>query len=247
MKKIAVLAILLGSLLPSRVPGLGLVLGIKGGASIDSYFGSYYWSENMDDGLDGSWKVGFAAGLFCTLDLGSVFSLQPELLLVQAGNAATESALYWGPYNGSVRHVDVLTYLSIPVLMKVRLRFLAIYLGADTRLRIGSGVARLEAEDETLQQSFETAGLDSMRYADDRFAPLTFAAVLGLEYVLPFKFLKGEWGVEARSQYTFTNLLGESQASVFNAVEVAVMLNYGLRVLGSRTYAPRGKQHTRIR
>jgi hypothetical protein len=242
MKRTILLVLALAFLVAFGAQGLGIVVGVKGGAAGDSYFGPDYWTYNSDNGLTNSWKLGFASGVFCTVDLGPWFSLQPEVLLVQAGSASTEEASYWGPYEGKVRHVDVLTYLSIPLLAKFRLGILAISLGADARFRLGSGVARLRAKDPTLQQTFEDLGLAAMRYPEDRFAPMVAAAVLGLEFGLPFRFLRGEWSVESRAEYSFANILGENQGAIYNALEISLLANYGLRVLGVKTYRkPRGK------
>ena len=234
MKKVILLSFLLVSLIPSHMHSLGLVLGVKGGAGLCSYSGWDYRYDLENSNLANTLKLGFAAGVFCTLDIFPVLSFQPELLLVRSGNGATEEAFFWGPYDGKVRHIDVLTYLSIPVLMKIRLAKTIIFAGPDVRIRMGNGSARLKADDETLQEMFESMGLDSMEYADDVFSSVVYAVVFGVEFGLPVKFLSGEWSLETRVQYAFTNLYSESQGSHYNALEIVLMVSYGLRVLGSK-------------
>ena len=234
MKKAVLLAILLVLLIPSPAPALGLVVGVKGGAGTCSYFGLEYWSDLADREMANALKLGYAGGVFCTLELSPLFALQPELLIVRSGNAESEEAIFWGPYEGEVRHVDVLTYLSIPMLLKLRLMNTVLYVGSEARFRVGNGTARLKADDEALQDMFESMDLDSMLYASDVFSPLIFTAVVGLEFLLPTEFVNGEWAIESRVQYSLTNIYGEGQGSDYRVFEAALMVSYGYRILGDR-------------
>ena len=99
---------------------------------------------------------------------------------------------------------------------------------------MGSGTARLKAEDDELQEMLEDLDIDSLRYAEDVFSPLVFTVVLGVEYLLPIEFLNSEWAVESRVQYAFTNIYNEDQGTNYKVFEVALMVSCGLRILGSK-------------
>jgi hypothetical protein len=210
--------------------GIGFAVGIKGGVAAGSYFGADYIAELGENALKPSAILGCTAGAFCTVDFSSVFSLQPEVLLVRTGNADIEEALFWGPYEGNVRYLDVLTYVAFPLLFKVRLGNIGLLLGADIRMRVGEAYSRLKASDETLQEVFQSMSLDWMLYSEDTFAQGVIAPVLGFEYQLPSRALGGEWSVEARITYALTNVLAESQQSFYSALGVGLLANYSFRL-----------------
>ncbi|NJO01640.1 MAG: PorT family protein, partial [Bacteroidia bacterium] len=116
MKKIILLSVCLGILLPSQAQDIPFIdFGLKAGIN-----GS--WIRGLEDDFerDGS-KIGFQAGVYARLQVPLLgFNLQPELLISQTGGRVRGTFLdpFDNPYEGTNRLT--LTTLDIPVLIGQR-------------------------------------------------------------------------------------------------------------------------------
>ena len=104
---------------------LDTTVGVKAGVGFFSYLGEDYGDFLDTYNLTNDRKLGFAGGVSVTLEFTDVFALQPEILIVGAGdayreNASVYDALLWGPYSEWVLTIDQLLYATLPVLVKVR-------------------------------------------------------------------------------------------------------------------------------
>src|SRR6185312_1973571 len=104
----------------------GVALGVKGGASFNSFGGSGAGVIKE--------RVGFMGGVFLNVSFLKVLSIQPEVLFHEGGATNT--------VNG---HTDVLklNYADVPVLLKLRIPiahtvFPHIFAGPDFSYRIGA-------------------------------------------------------------------------------------------------------------
>lgn len=226
---VSVLVILL---IPSVGLCLDTIVGVKGGAGVFSYLGEDYRDFLDTYYLEAEWKWGFAGGAFASIELSDIFALQPEILIVGAGNAYKEDASVYdplgGPYSEWVLTIDEILYATLPVLVKVRFWRISVYAGPTPMLMLGNGKVRLKAQDENLQDDLESVGLSSVDYADGVFSKFALAATGGIGIELPFRRRRGVFSLEARAFYVFTNILDESQGLIFQSYGFVVMAGYGL-------------------
>jgi hypothetical protein len=214
------------------VPSSGLcldtIVGVKGGAGVFSYLGEDYEDSLDTYDLTNDWKWGFAAGVSVALELTDVFALQPEILIVGAGDAYREDASVYGPYSEWVLAIDQLLYVTLPVLVKVRFWRFSIVAGPMPMLMLGNGKLRLKAQDENLQYDLESVGWDSVDYADGVFSKFALAVTGGTGIDLPLRRRRGVLSLEVRGYYVLTNVLDESQGMDFQSYGFLVMAGYGL-------------------
>ncbi|MFO7733027.1 MAG: porin family protein [Candidatus Aminicenantes bacterium] len=114
MKKLmtaVVVAAFAGLVLMPAPAAADLRFGIKGGVNAAKIFG-----EDAD--LEGDWqnKLGFCAGVFLQLNIGSVLTIQPEVLYTMKG-AKLEETFEDVTYTGKL----LFDYLEIPLLVKLRI------------------------------------------------------------------------------------------------------------------------------
>jgi hypothetical protein len=209
------------------------IVGVKGGGGHFSYMGDDYQDFLESNNMSSDLKLGFAIGAFVTIELADYFAVQPEVLLLMAGDAYRGDASDWdpvlaGPYYGEVKYIDQYLYAVIPLLIKTGFWRLRIFAGPTLLLRLGDGKMRLRADDELLQHHFELTGLDSLEYVDGVFARKAYAATAGLGFEFPAGRRGGVFLLEGRGQYVFTNVLDESWGPEFQAYGVLLMLGYGL-------------------
>jgi hypothetical protein len=207
------------------------MLGVKFGLEYFSYSGQDYENFLSSNGLRKALKLGVAAGIFATIYFTRAIAFQPEILVVWAGDAYkgyafTWDAVLWGPYYGQVKYSDRVTYLTMPALIKMRFRPVNFFVGPTLMVKLGNGTQSLDAEDELLQWDFYYTGLDSQEYASGVFSSFLLAATAGIGIELPFG--RYVFLLEARGNYVFTNVLGSTQGSDFNAYSIGLMASYGI-------------------
>jgi hypothetical protein len=131
-----------------------------------------------------------------------------------------------------VKYIDRITYAAAPILIKMRFGKINIFAGPTVFLHLGNGKLILKAEDEYLQYDLDFAGLSSAEYIDGVFSTFTFAAAAGVGLELPIRGRGRVITLETRGHYIFTNVLDESQGSVFQAYGVMILAGFGINARG---------------
>ena len=86
----------------------GISIGVKAGANLSNI----YDSESSDFQADP--KLGFAAGAFLTVPLGSFFGIQPEFLFSQRGSRGSGTVLFSDySFTRTTNHIDIPLLLAI--------------------------------------------------------------------------------------------------------------------------------------
>lgn len=110
--------------------------GFSGGFKLGVNSSTFRLGSNVPDGVDKSWKAGFAGGFWFNIPAGKKFSVQPELLYSQMGG------IIKGPVTGYNRYITIeqrINYFSIPVLLKAHLsKVFSIYAGPQFDARLNS-------------------------------------------------------------------------------------------------------------
>ena len=207
------------------------LFGVKFGLEQFSYFGQDYQDFLASNGLRKALKLGLTAGVFATISFTNVLAFQPEILVVWAGDAYKGAAsswdsVLWGPYYGQVKYTDRVAYLAIPALIRTRFGYLNFLVGPTLLVKLGKGTLSRDADDDVLQFDFWYTGLDSQEYSTDVFSSFLLAATAGIGIELPFG--RYVFLLEARGHYVFTNVLGSTQGSNFNAYSIGLMAGYGI-------------------
>jgi hypothetical protein len=107
MKRLVCTALLIGLFAAPQVQAQSIDLGVKGGVNVATVSTDIPDIEDIKES-----QTGFVGGAFVAFGLGSVFSLQPELLYSQKGFAGQE-----GELEANLRT----NYIEIPLLLKANL------------------------------------------------------------------------------------------------------------------------------
>ena len=145
-RKVSLFLLIVFLFIPSSGLCLDKIVGLKGGAGFFGYLGEDYQDFLNDYNLTNDRKWGFAAGAFVAFKLNDVLTLQPEILLLGAGNAYREDAsvydaLLWGPYSEWVLTIDELLYATLPILVKVRFWRFSVFAGPTPMLAMRREIA----------------------------------------------------------------------------------------------------------
>jgi hypothetical protein len=98
-----------GSSMSAQSSSDELHFGLKAGAN----YSNMYDSQNKEYTADG--KIGFAAGAFVSIPIGTYFGIQPELLFSQKGFKATSSVL-----GNDVSLTRTTNYIDVPIFLAVK-------------------------------------------------------------------------------------------------------------------------------
>ena len=112
MKKIMfalLVSVMGGSSMYAQSSSDQLHIGVKAGAN----YSNVYDSQNKEYSADG--KIGFAAGAFVSIPIGTYFGIQPELLFSQKGFKATSSVL-----GNDVSLTRTTSYIDVPIFLAVK-------------------------------------------------------------------------------------------------------------------------------
>jgi hypothetical protein len=112
MKKIMfalLVSVMGGSSMYAQSSSDQLHIGVKAGAN----YSNMYDSQNKEYSADG--KIGFAAGAFVSIPIGTYFGIQPELLFSQKGFKATSSVL-----GNDVSLTRTTSYIDVPIFLAVK-------------------------------------------------------------------------------------------------------------------------------
>jgi hypothetical protein len=112
MKKIMfalLVSVMGGSSMYAQSSSDQLHIGVKAGAN----YSNMYDSQNKEYTADG--KIGFAAGAFVSIPIGTYFGIQPELLFSQKGFKATSSIL-----GNDVSLTRTTSYIDVPIFLAVK-------------------------------------------------------------------------------------------------------------------------------
>lgn len=112
MKKIMfalIVSIMSGSSMYAQSSSDQLHIGVKAGAN----YSNMYDSQNKEYSADG--KIGFAAGAFVSIPIGTYFGIQPELLFSQKGFKATSSV-----FGNDVSLTRTTSYIDVPIFLAVK-------------------------------------------------------------------------------------------------------------------------------
>lgn len=112
MKKIMfalIVSIMGGSSMYAQSSSDQLHIGVKAGAN----YSNMYDSQNKEYSADG--KIGFAAGAFVSIPIGTYFGIQPELLFSQKGFKATSSV-----FGNDVSLTRTTSYIDVPIFLAVK-------------------------------------------------------------------------------------------------------------------------------
>lgn len=112
MKKIMfalIVSIMGGSSMYAQSSSDQLHIGVKAGAN----YSNMYDSQNKEYSADG--KIGFAAGAFVSIPIGTYFGIQPELLFSQKGFKATNSV-----FGNDVSLTRTTSYIDVPIFLAVK-------------------------------------------------------------------------------------------------------------------------------
>ena len=112
MKKIMfalLVSVMGGSSMYAQSSSDQLHFGVKAGAN----YSNMYDSQNKDYTADG--KIGFAAGAFVSIPIGTYFGIQPELLFSQKGFKATSTVL-----GNDVSLTRTTSYIDLPIFLAVK-------------------------------------------------------------------------------------------------------------------------------
>ena len=112
MKKIMfalLVSVMGGSSMYAQSSSDQLHFGLKAGAN----YSNMYDSQNKEYTADG--KIGFAAGAFVSIPIGTYFGIQPEVLFSQKGFKATSSVL-----GNDVSLTRTTNYIDVPIFLAVK-------------------------------------------------------------------------------------------------------------------------------
>ena len=112
MKKIMfalLVSVMGGSSMYAQSSSDQLHFGVKAGAN----YSNMYDSQNKEYTADG--KIGFAAGAFVSIPIGTYFGIQPELLFSQKGFKATSTVL-----GNDVSLTHTTSYIDLPIFLAVK-------------------------------------------------------------------------------------------------------------------------------
>ena len=112
MKKIMfalLVSVMGGSSMYAQSSSDQLHFGVKAGAN----YSNMYDSQNKEYTADG--KIGFAAGAFVSIPIGTYFGIQPELLFSQKGFKATSTVL-----GNDVSLTRTTSYIDLPIFLAVK-------------------------------------------------------------------------------------------------------------------------------
>lgn len=112
MKKIMfalIVSVLGGSSMYAQSSSDQLHIGVKAGAN----YSNMYDSKNKEYSADG--KIGFAAGAFVSIPIGTFLGIQPEVLFSQKGFKATSSVL-----GNNVSLTRTTSYIDVPIFLAVK-------------------------------------------------------------------------------------------------------------------------------
>lgn len=112
MKKIMfalIVSVLGGNSMYAQSSSDQLHIGVKAGAN----YSNMYDSQNKEYSADG--KIGFAAGAFVSIPIGTYFGIQPELLFSQKGFKATNSV-----FGNDVSLTRTTSYIDVPIFLAVK-------------------------------------------------------------------------------------------------------------------------------
>ncbi len=187
--------------------------GIKAGAN----FSTLTAKPSGEVSSSTSYKVGFNAGGFVELGVGSGFTIQPELLFSQMGGKvsftnAAGATVGEGTYN--------FNYLHLPILVKYGIK------GVDgLSAFVGPQVGFLMSAKST---KIKVLGVDSPdEDVKNDLKGVDFAGTLGVEYKLPMGVV-----FAARYQYSFANILKEEADG--KIVNSGITLNVGYAFGGKK-------------
>lgn len=144
MKKIILAFVFIILTTVSYAQNIGPAFGIKGGVNFASL------KESGEDADDSEMKIGFHAGVFVNVPLGSTFAFQPELLYSTEGG---KEEILNKDYKLN------LTYLNLPLLLQYNASGFFAETGPQVGFLIG---AKSKVEDEDgmdIKDSFETINL----------------------------------------------------------------------------------------
>jgi hypothetical protein len=195
--------------------------GIKGGIGHFSYYGSDYGDILDDPDLSNGLKLGLVAGVFASLPISDSISLQPELLIAMQGDKFRGDAAAAGPYDGVVKMIDKVPYLSIPFLIKFHMSNISIFAGPDVLIKIGTGEMEIKATDDALDALVG----GSADYPSEDYVDFGYAAVAGVAFPLSNK--AAQIMLDARFQLGLNNVLNdEVYITELKQYAIIVMVEY---------------------
>lgn len=116
--------------------------GIKGGLNLSNLY--------IDDVDDENLKAGFNLGLYYRADVGSNFSVQPEILFTQKGSEVQYNSVLFGN-NGRYRFN--LNYLEVPILLVGRINNFHLEAGPYVGLLVAAKVKHVNNNGEIASAS----------------------------------------------------------------------------------------------
>ena len=223
-KGIVILCVMFATMLVFSAAAEDLVFGIKGGLGHFSYYGSDYSDVIDDPTLSNGLKLGLIAGLFVSIPVSDYVSIQPEFLIAIQGDKFREDADVYGPYDGYIKYIDNVPYLSLPVLFTYNLIKLSIFAGPDILIKLGAGKWKANPTDDALSSV-------SGEYTSDVFVGFGYALVAGVAYQLQ----AGSAGIvlDARFQLGLNNIL-DDDVFVLKQYAIIVMAGYRFGAQGIR-------------
>lgn len=157
MKKLFAMAVLLFSTIGLSAQNFG----IKGGVSYSTLNGGKI------SGVEVKGRVGFYAGAFMELPLGSSFALQPEVIYSQQGTKWEVTRL------GQTASLQLKnSYINVPVMAKFKIGNLSLMAGPQLGFLVGT---------PTQELSFNN---NSVKFNKDAFASLDFGVGAGVEFLI---------------------------------------------------------------
>lgn len=174
--------------------------GLKFGGYNGLYKGDNFSSKAI------SYKIGkkdnFHVGFFFEIPLAKNLALQPEVLAYEGGYWWFSDPDYPDPYTGEIKFnaVEKLGFISIPVLLKYKMKGLGIYVGVQPDLLI-STTREINGSPVSITGDFERK---------DYRKALFLSGIVGFEYTFRFGL-----GASARYQSGLTNIAKPTELGLY--------------------------------
>jgi hypothetical protein len=211
---LAFLVVLL--ILPLAAFAFDVTIGVKGGVAAPFYTGADY-EDLLAGGAQTEFRLGFSAGGFVTIGIIDLLAIQPEVMYSMMGGNFGDDLATW---------LDKVTFLEVPVLLKVRLKAgnLSLHpsIGPDFLIKIGEWKAELRDDTTGEVLPIATYDMSIMRM------PI-IGAVAGLGLLFPVG--DGVLTVDARYHLGLMSRYTEDNGLDWKQNNVQLLVGYGFPVV----------------
>ena len=187
---VGAIAVLTAALIAPTDVDAQITLGLKGGANFSDL-------SNVADEWETASETGFVGGAYALVGFGGKFGIQPEILYSERASTLSD------PVDGAAKFST--TYIEVPLLLNYRL-----LTGLIEPQVYAGGSASFETECKVagVETTIGDGTCDEL-IGEDAVSSTLWAGIVGAAVDLDLGIF--EFGVDARYNYGFTNLVPDEQ------------------------------------